>query len=81
VVDPNTSQEGKKLEEKNQETNATHSDSVQDTKAEADGKKQEENNKEVIIAEEHEIGRENNATTKHDIQADSDNRNQQGQRL
>lgn len=73
VVDPNTAQEGKKLEEKNQESNATLSDSVQDSKAEADGKKQEENNKEVIIAEQHEIGWENNATTKHDIQADSDN--------
>lgn len=73
VVDPNTEQEGKKLEEKNQETNATLSDSVQDSKSKADGKKHKKKNKEVIIAEQHEIGREENVTAKHDTQADSAN--------
>jgi len=71
VVDPNTEKEGKKLEEKSQEANAALSDSVQDSNAEADGKKQEEKSKEVIIAEEHEIRMEENATAKHETQAES----------
>lgn len=74
VVDPNTEKEGKKLEEKNQEANSTPSDSVHDSNTKADGKKQEKKNKEVIIAEEHENSMEDNATAKHESQADSSNR-------
>lgn len=74
VVDPNTEKEGKKLEEKNQEANSTPSDSVHDSNTKADGKKQEKKSKEVIIAEEHENSMEDNATAKHESQADSSNR-------